>query len=61
MTATVKAIEKTKVLAFKGQDILNLCSTNCKVGCIVYRGMARVVADRLNAAFMQCLGVTSQD
>ena len=60
-TATVKAIEKTTVLAFKGQDILDLCSTNCKVGCIVYRGMARVVADRLNAAFMQCLGVTSQD
>ena len=60
-TITAKAIEKTKVLTFKGQDILKLCETNCRVGCIVYQGVARVVADRLRAAFMQCLGVTAQD
>lgn len=56
-----KAIEKTKVLVFKGQDLLDLCSTNCGVGCIFYRGIAKVVTDRLQAAFMQLLGVTSQD
>lgn len=60
-TITAKAIEKTKVLTLKGQDILKLCETNCRVGCIVYQGVARVVADRLRAAFMQCLGVTAQD
>ncbi len=60
-TITAKAIEKTKVLAFKGQDILKLCEANCRIGCIVYQGVARVVADRLRAAFMQCLGVTAQD
>jgi CRP/FNR family cyclic AMP-dependent transcriptional regulator len=60
-TTTAKAIEKTKVLTFKGQDILKLCETNCRVGCVVYQGVARVVADRLHAAFMQCLGVTAQD
>ena len=60
-TTTAKAIEKTKVLTFNGQDICNLCDTNCRVGCTVYRGVARVVADRLQAAFMQCLGVTAQD
>ena len=56
-----KAIEKTKVLVFKGEDLLELCSTNYRVGCIFYRGIARVVTDRLQAAFMQLLGVTSQD
>jgi CRP-like cAMP-binding protein len=60
-TITAKAIEKTKVLTFKGQDILKLCETNCRVGCTVYQGVARVVANRLRAAFMQCLGVTAQD
>jgi signal-transduction protein with cAMP-binding, CBS, and nucleotidyltransferase domain len=60
-TATVKAIERTRVLTFKGQDIINLCDTNCTVGCVVFRGIARVVADRLHSAFMQCLGVTAQD
>jgi len=60
-TTTAKAIEKTKVLTFNGEDILNLCATNCRVGCTVYQGVARVVADRLCAAFMQCLGVTAQD
>ena len=60
-TTTAKAIEKTKVLTFKGQDILKLCETNCRVGCVVYQGVAKVVADRLHASFMQCLGVTAQD
>ena len=60
-TATARAPEKTKVLVFKGQDLLNLCKTNCYVGCIFYRGIARVVAHRLQAAYMQLLGVTSQD
>jgi CRP/FNR family cyclic AMP-dependent transcriptional regulator len=59
-TATARALEKTKVLAFKGQELADLCSTNCKVGCIFYRGIARVVAHRLQAAYMQLLGVTSQ-
>lgn len=60
-TTTAKAIEKTKVLTFKGEDILKLCETNCRVGCTVYQGVARVVADRLRAAFMQCVGVTAPD
>ena len=60
-TTTAKAIEKTKLLTFKGEDILKLCETNCRIGCIVYQGVARVVADRLRAAFMQCVGVTAQD
>ena len=60
-TATAKAVETTKVLVFKGQDILNFCKANPQIGCTIYRGVARVVADRLHAAFMQCAGVTAQD
>ena len=60
-TSTGKVIERTKVLAINRQDIEDLCSTNPEVGCIIYRGIARVVATRLQAAFMQLLGVTSQD
>ena len=59
-TTTAKALEETRVLAFKGQDIVSLCETNCRVGCTVYRSVARVVADRLHAAFIQCLGITAQ-
>ncbi|MEJ2046672.1 MAG: cyclic nucleotide-binding domain-containing protein [Dehalococcoidia bacterium] len=60
-TTTAKAVERTKVLTFKGQDIVKLCETNCRVGCPIYQGVSRVVADRLHAAFMQCVGVTAQD
>jgi len=60
-TTTAKAIEKTKVLTLSGEEIVNLCATNCRVGCPIYQGVSRVVADRLHAAFMQCLGVTAQD
>jgi CRP/FNR family cyclic AMP-dependent transcriptional regulator len=60
-TTTAKAIEKTKVLTFHGEEIVNLCATNCRVGCPIYQGVSRVVAERLQAAFLQCLGVTAQD
>ena len=60
-TATVKAIEKTKVLAFEGEELENLCLTRPEIGCKVSRGVARVVATRLRNAYTQLLGVTSQD
>jgi len=60
-TATVKAIERTRVLAFNRQDLIDLCCANPEVGCVLYRAIARVIADRLHSAFMQLLGVTSQD
>lgn len=60
-TATVKAIEKTKVLAFNGQELCDLCLTKPEVGCKVGRAVALIVAIRLRHAFTQLLGVTSQD
>ena len=60
-TATAKTLEKTRVLAFKGQELIDLCSDNPDMSRVLYQGLARVVADRLHAAYMQCLGVTAQD
>jgi len=60
-TASAKALEKTKVLAFDGQELIDFCSQNPELGRVLYQGLARVVAERLYAAYMQCLGVTAQD
>ena len=59
-TATVKALEKTKALAFGGQELSALCVTKPEIGCRVSKGIARVVATRLRQAYAQLLGVTSQ-
>ncbi len=60
-TATAKAIEKTRVLAFNGEEAHNLCLTTPEIGCRISRGIARVVAARLRHAYTQLLGVYSQD
>lgn len=59
-TATVKAVEKTKVFTFNGMELYNLCKTHPEIGCIISQGIARVVATRLRNAYTQLLGVTSQ-
>ena len=59
-TATVKALEQTKVLAFDGQELSSLCISKPEIGCRISRGIARVVAMRLCQAYAQLLGVTSQ-
>ncbi|MBM3118120.1 MAG: cyclic nucleotide-binding domain-containing protein [Chloroflexi bacterium] len=58
-TATVKALEKTRALAFDGQELSGLCVTRHEIGCRVSRGIARVVAMRLRQAYIQLVGVTS--
>ena len=60
-TATAKAIEKTKVLAFNGKKLCDLCLTNPELGCIICRAVAHVLAKRLHSAYNQLLGVTHQD
>jgi len=60
-TASAKALEKTKVLAFKGQELIDFCSHNHELCRVLYQGIARVVAKRLHAAYMQLLGLTAQD
>lgn len=60
-TATARAIEKTKVLTFDGKEFCQLCLTHPDIGCKVCWGVARVIAARLRQAYIQLLGVTSQD
>jgi len=60
-TSTVKALEKTKVLAFKGMELRNLISTNPKLCAEIAGGVAYVIAQRLRAAFAQLMGVAYQD
>jgi CRP/FNR family transcriptional regulator, cyclic AMP receptor protein len=58
-TATVKALESTKVVALEGQELSGLCVTRPEIGCRISRGIARVVASRLRQAYAQLLGVTA--
>ena len=59
-SATVKAIEKTKTLAFDRVELCDLCLTQPEIGCIIYSAAARLVATRLHNAYVQLLGVTHQ-
>ena len=59
--ATTKAIETTKVLTFDAKELLNLCETDPAIGTKVHRGLASVIALRLDHAFTQLMGVTAQD
>jgi len=60
-TATARAIEKTKVLTFRGADFHEFCVAHPDIGCRMCQGIARVIAGRLRQAYIQLLGVTSQD
>ena len=58
---TAKAIETTKVLAFNGKELIDLCERNPVIGLKVHRGLASLIAGRLRNAFTQLMGVTSMD
>jgi len=59
--STVRAIETTKVLAFNGPEIAQLCQTHPLIGCKIHQGVAQTIANRLNSAYTQLMGVTAQD
>jgi len=61
MYSTVKAIETTKVLAFNGRELDQLCQTQPLIGCKMHRGVAQTVANRLHSAYTQLMGVTAQE
>jgi CRP-like cAMP-binding protein len=61
MYSTVKAIETTKVLAFNGRELAQLCQTQPLIGCKMHRGVAQTVANRLHSAYTQLMGVTAQE
>jgi len=60
-TCTVKALEKTKVLAFNGKELRNLVYSDPKLCAAIAGGVAYVISQRLRAAFTQLMGVAYQD
>jgi len=60
-TATVKALEKTKVIVFNGRELTAFCTTHREVGFKIMQAVARVIAERLRQAYIQLLGVTDED
>jgi CRP-like cAMP-binding protein len=60
-TATVKAVERTKVLAFEGKELRDLVYTHPKLCAEIAGGVAYVISQRLRAAFNQLMGCTYQD
>ena len=58
---TVRAIETTKVLSFKGKELTKICEDHPMIGYKVYRGLSSVIEIRLENAFTQLMGVTAQD
>jgi CRP/FNR family cyclic AMP-dependent transcriptional regulator len=61
MYSTVRAIETTKVLAFKGLELAQLCQTRPPIGCKINRSVAQTIATRLHSAYTQLMGVAAQD
>ncbi len=61
MSSTVRAIETTKVLAFKGLELAQLCQSHPPIGCKINRSVAQTIATRLHSAYTQLMGVTEQD
>jgi CRP-like cAMP-binding protein len=57
----VRAVERTKVLAFNGMDLRNLIDTNPKLCAAIAGGVAYVISQRLKSAFEQLMGCTYQD
>jgi len=60
-TAMVKAIQRTKVLAFNGQELSDLGHADSEIGWKTCQAVACICATRLRHAFTQLVGVTSQD
>ena len=60
-TTTSKALEKTKAIAFDGQELLGLCTAHPEIGFKVLQALACVMSGRLRQAYIQLLGVTGAD
>ncbi len=61
MYSTVKAIETTRVMAFNGRELAQLCQAQPQIGCKMHRGVAQTVANRLHSAYTQLMGVSAQE
>jgi len=58
-TASVRAVEDSEVLGFKGGALMDLCREDCGLGFELYRAITEVIAARLIATRLQLLDVFS--
>jgi CRP-like cAMP-binding protein len=58
---TVKALERTKALAFEGKELRNLIYTNPRLCAAIAGGVAYVISQRLQTAYSQLMGCSYQD
>jgi CRP-like cAMP-binding protein len=56
-TATARASEPTTVIRIDGQQLIDLCQHNPRLGYEIMRQTAAALADRLNAMRLRFLGV----
>jgi len=56
---TSVALEKTKVLACDGQQLVNICRTVHDICFNIQGGLLKVVLGRLDNAYVQLMGVTA--
>jgi CRP-like cAMP-binding protein len=54
----VRAIEKTRVLAFDGKELRSLCQDDHDLGYAIYSGIIGIVAKRLQNTYLQLAGIT---
>ncbi|MDD5288715.1 MAG: cyclic nucleotide-binding domain-containing protein [Dehalococcoidales bacterium] len=55
---TVRAIERTRVLAFNGQELRSLGQNDRDMGYAIYAGIVGVMAERLHNTYLQFIGIT---
>ncbi len=60
-TATVKALETTRVIGFNGRELTAYCNTHSEVGFKIMQAVARVISARLRQTYAQLLGVIDED
>ncbi len=59
-SATSVALEKTKVFACNGEELLNLCLSNHEICFEIQKGLLQTVMERLDHAYAQLMGVTCE-
>jgi CRP/FNR family cyclic AMP-dependent transcriptional regulator len=57
-SSTVSAINKTRVLAFDGQELRKLAQADRDLGYSMYAGIVGIVAERLHNTRLQLIGIT---
>jgi len=59
-TGTARILEPTKMIAFRADDLMELCERDCDLGFVIMRRLANVVASRLLTHRLQLFELLSK-